>query len=961
MKFTFDWKEYGDAARQMAAEGCVLLRNEAQALPVRSGERVSVFGRIQNHYYKSGTGSGGMVNAPYVVSIMDGLRAHPEITLNEKLAQIYTQWEESHPFDKGEGWAREPWSQEEMEISGELAAEAAAVSDVALVILGRSAGEDRDACAQEGSYYLTQGERSMLSRVTAAFSRVAVVLNVGAVMDMSWVQNYRPQAVLYVWQGGMEGGNGVADILTGRVSPSGKLADTIARRIEDYPSTEHFGDEKRNFYVEDIYVGYRYFESAAPECVLYPFGYGLSYTSFAIETGDLVSEGGDVSVRARVTNTGDVSGKEVVQIYGAAPQGALAKPLRSLLCYGKTRELAPGESQTLTLSFPIEAMASYDDTGATGHKSCWILEQGEYGIYAGNCVRDAFAGDGQSGAKTILRLAGRYVQPETAVVQTLEEACAPTTPFERMRIAFDRPQESGQAAGQETAQPQNGAAQDEPIPARPETARIIWERAPLRTIDLTERIAERRPEDSVYTGDRGLKLRDVREGRATMEEFLAQLSDEDLIHMTRGEGMCSPKVTPGIAGAIGGVTGRLQAFGIPAMGCSDGPSGIRMDCGTKAFSCPNGTLMACSFNLPLTERLYDMVGRELRRNRIDALLGPGLNIHRNPLNGRNFEYFSEDPYLTGSMAAAQLRAMHRYHVTGTVKHFVCNDQETARRMADAVVSERALREIYLKPFEIAVREGGAYSVMSTYGPLNGFWTASSYDLLTTVLRGDWGFRGLVMTDWWAEMNEEGGQGTRENTVPMVRAQNDVYMVTDSAADNSGNDNSEEGLREGRITRGELLRNAANICRTVMRSAVMDFACGERDEIEECNRPAEASGAVYEQGELTLTGAADLDVSRLVTEASSNNVYAVRIPERGKYRMRMELRSTLSALSQATVTFSINSTLYASFTLSGTEGAWVSRTCEFARVVSIDNYLNFYFAQSGLEIRAIRLERIETEE
>ena len=964
MKFTFDWKEYAAAARAMAAEGCVLLRNEGSALPIRGGERISVFGRIQNHYYKSGTGSGGMVNAPYVVSIPDGLRA-AGVSLNEELAEVYAQWELGHPFDKGEGWAREPWSQEEMEVTAAMARQAAAVSDMALIVLGRSAGEDRDACAQEGSYYLTQGERALLAAVTGAFSRVAVLLNVGAIMDMRWVEEYRPQAVLYVWQGGMEGGNGVADVLTGRVNPSGRLADTIAYEIADYPSTANFGDEKRNVYAEDVYVGYRYFETIAPEKVQYPFGFGLSYTTFAAEPVDLTGDGKTVSVRVRVTNTGAAAGKEVVQVYCAPPQGALAKPVRSLVSYGKTRVLEPEESQTLTLTFSAASLASYDDGGATGHRSCWVLEKGTYEIWTGGSVR-------------ALRLAGRYVQKETAVVRQFEEACAPVQAFRRMKLV---PQTAaGNALGTtqaaQTAGNADGAAQTAAAGNADSTAQtavagnaggaaqasshgfvIAWEDAPLRQVDMARRIEENRPEDTACTGDKGIRLRDVREGRAEMKDFLAQLSDEDLICMTRGEGMCSPKVTPGIAGAFGGVTERLQAFGIPAAGCADGPSGIRMDCGTKAFSCPNGTLMACSFNLPLTERLYDMVGRELRRNGIDSLLGPGLNIHRNPLNGRNFEYFSEDPYLTGSMAAAQLRAMHRYHVTGTIKHFVCNDQETARRMADAVVSERALREIYLKPFEIAVREGGAYSVMSTYGPLNGLWTASNYDLLTTVLRGDWGFTGQVMTDWWAEMNDEGEIGRRDNTAAMVRAQNDLYMVTGDAAANSGRDNSEQALRAGALTRGELLRAAANICRAVMRGVTMDRLCGERDEIEEQNRPQEGAGTLYEQPGAELTDAVSLDVSGLKTAAGSANVYPVRVPERGRYRMTMELKSELSEVSQATVTFSINSTLYASFTVNGTKGAWVEKTCEFERVVSIDNYMNFYFAQSGLQVRAIRLERI----
>ncbi|UOK61340.1 hypothetical protein MT997_22655 [Paenibacillus sp. OVF10] len=243
-----------------------------------------------------------------------------------------------------------------------------------------------------------------------------------------------------------------------------------------------------------------------------------------------------------------------------------------------------------------------------------------------------------------------------------------------------------------------------------------------------------------------------------MEDYIAQLSDEDLCCIVRGEGMSSPKVTPGTAGAFGGVTKRLEAFGIPLACSADGPSGIRMDCGNTAFSMPNGTCLGCTFNEALLRELYAYAGLELRKNHVDTLLGPGMNIHRNPLNGRNFEYFSEDPFLTGRMVVAQLHGMNPYDVTGTIKHFACNSQEAHRNTVEAVVSERALREIYLRGFEIAVKEGNAISVMTSYNPINGFWSASNYDLTTTILRGQWGFRGIVMTDWWAKGNDEGEEG-----------------------------------------------------------------------------------------------------------------------------------------------------------------------------------------------------------
>ena len=384
-------------------------------------------------------------------------------------------------------------------------------------------------------------------------------------------------AVLYVWQGGQEGGNGVADVLMGRVNPCGKLTDTIAENIEDYPSQSCFGDLTRNEYKEDIYVGYRYFETFAKEKVLYPFGFGLSYTTFAVTAEAKEKDVDNVTVTATVENTGKTDGKEVVQVYVKAPQGVLGKPSRALVGFAKTGVLAPGAKETLTINVTKESFASYDDSGATGHKSCYVLEEGSYEFYVGSDVRSA-------------AFAGAYEQP-FKVVEILTEAMAPVEAFERMKA----------------------------VPGEDGTLKPGYEAAPLRTVDPIERMKENRMEPITYTGDKGYKLGDVLDKKVTMEEFVAQLSDEDLICIFRGEGMCSPKVTPGTAAAFGGLTPELQEFGIPAACCTDGPSGLRFDCGTRAFSMPNGTLLGCTFDLPLVEDLYEMAGREMRQNRVDAL------------------------------------------------------------------------------------------------------------------------------------------------------------------------------------------------------------------------------------------------------------------------------------------------------------------------------------------------------
>lgn len=924
MRFTLDYESYAKLACQTAAEGCVLLRNENSALPIRAGEKVSVFGRTQFTYYKSGTGSGGMVNAPYVTNILDGLK-ECSVSVNEELERVYREWIAENPFDQGAGWAQEPWCQKEMPVSGRLAQKAAEVSDLAVIVIGRTAGEDHDNSASEGSYLLTAEEEALLKNVCGAFQRTAVVLNVGNIIDMKWAERYCPQAVLYVWQGGQEGGRAAAQVLTGKINPSGRLADTIARDIADYPSTRSFGDAQRNLFEEDIYVGYRYFETFAKEKVLYPFGFGLSYTDFAQEITGAEAVKTKVALRVLVKNTGTAAGREVVQVYVEAPQGKLGKPVRSLAAFRKTQPLAPGEGEELAFEICLEDSASYDDSGVTGQKSCYVLEAGEYGIYAGADVRSA-------------RKACTVKVDQLTVVERLSEALAPVTGFDRLCPVREA----------------DGSFREEYGPV------------PVRTEELSERIRQNRERlikeneakgGAAEPGDRGLRLADVCDGKVSMEQFLSQLSDEELACIVRGEGMCSPKVTPGTAAAFGGVTEKLQSYGIPAACCSDGPSGIRMDCGTMAYSLPNGTLLACTFNTALVEELYEMEGMELRKNRIDTLLGPGMNIHRNPLNGRNFEYFSEDPHLTGKMAAAQLRGMAKYGVTGTIKHFACNNQEYRRHDADSVVSERALREIYLKGFEIAVKEGKAYSVMSTYGPLNGIWTAGNYDLLTTILRDEWGYQGMVMTDWWAKINEEGGEAAGNNTAAMVRAQNDVYMVVSDSERNSAKDNTLEGLKKGIVSRAELMRSAGSICRFLMRSPVMNrFLDREFDVCEEKNSPVKEAleGLVLEHkqvGKCTELSVASLDTSR-----GKRAVYGLELEQCGKYALTMRMGSAAGELAQMPVSVFLDGALLGTVTITGTGGKAVVREVAFSVKEGKEHYLTLFFGESGIRMESLILER-----
>ena len=792
----WDMEEYKRTARQAAAEGFVLLKNDKGALPLDQGAHAALFGRSQFHYYKSGTGSGGMVNAVYAVGVKEAIEESSDLVLDRELLDIYREWLADHPFESGTGWADEPWHQEEMPVSPALAERIASRCDTALVIIGRTAGEDHDNAPVRGSLLLTETEEEMIRNVTAAFCHTIVLLNTGNIMDMKWVKAYDPDAVAMIWQGGQEGGRGVLDVLMGRVSPSGHLADTIAASIEDYPSTANFGSPVRNIQQEDIYVGCRYFETFARDKVLYPFGFGLSYTSFALRPLSFHVTDGCARLCVEVTNTGEAAGKEVVQVYVTKPQGRLGQPALTLCGFAKTGDLAPGGREIVDVTIPVRELASFDDSGLSGYQWAWVMEKGTYSFWIGDNVRD-------------LQPAGSYQLDETRLIAQLSSQIGPRTAFNRIRPI----PRAGQTGGKETALA--GGSYD-----------IGWEDVPLRGTDLTRERREDLPKEIPMTGDVGIRLVDVYEGRQTMEAFIGQLSREDLTCIVRGEGMNSPKVTPGCGGAIGGVTDSLLHFGIPIACVSDGPSGIRMDSGAEAFSLPGGTLLACTWNEKLQEELYRFEGMELSRNRIDALLGPGMNLHRNPQNGRNFEYFSEDPLLTGKCAAAQLRGLKAGGADGVIKHFAMNTQEKARHDVEALASERAAREVYLHGFEIAVKEGKASAVMTTYGPVNGIWTSSHYGLVSGILRKEWGFDGIVTTDWWAKGSEEGEPGSYQNEAAMVRARCDLNMVTACAADNTTHDNSLQALEEGTVTIAEYQRCASDICSWLMKTQAFSRFTGK---------------------------------------------------------------------------------------------------------------------------------------
>ena len=720
--------EVAEFARRAGAEGCVLLKNDG-TLPLKAEQPVAVFGRCQLDWFYVGYGSGGDVHPPYRVNLMEGLK-NAGVAVDQELSGVYENWCFSNDHKANHGWwGHWPMSHPEMPLEQSMVSAAAKRCDTAIVVIGRAAGEDRENTLTKDSYYLTDEETAILDAATSAFKHTVVVMDIGSIMDMAWAEVYgdKLSAILIAWQGGMESGNAVADVLTGKVNPCGKLADTIARNYEDYPSSSSFGGKEFNNYTEDIFVGYRYFETFAKDKVLYPFGYGLSYTTFECKPLALNWERGTYTVSAQVTNTGNVAGREAVMLWCAAPQGKLGKAAKVLTAYGKTKLLAPVESETITLRFDEKNIASFDDTGKTGFANAFVLEAGEYRFFLGDTP------------------AGTIQVDKTRVIEQCEEVCGIKEPLARM-----------------IAREENG---------------ILVSRQEMLSrgnVDLRQRILDRLPEEIPVTGNQGYKLSDVAKGKISLDAFIAQLDDKELEALTRGEGcMGSALGVAGNAGAFGGVLPSLREKGIPPVITADGPSGLRL----KKYCAllPNGTALACTFDDELIQQLFTHTGREMIKQGVDVVLSPGMNIHRNPLCGRNFEYFSEDPLLTGKVAAAIVRGVQSQGVSCCPKHFACNNQETKRNTNDSRVSQRALREIYLRCFEIVVKEAKPNVIMTSYNKINGVWSHYNYDLVTTVLRKEWGFDGVVITDWWMQKSASPEFPKIKDNAYRVRAQVDVLM------------------------------------------------------------------------------------------------------------------------------------------------------------------------------------------
>ncbi len=750
-QFVTACREHIDISRQAAAEGMVLLKNEEETLPLERGQKIAIFGKAQADYVKGGGGSGD-VRPPYEVNLLEGLQGK-SVSVYAPVSAYYAEYvRQQRSQGKQPGWIPEP------ELAQELLDGARAFTDTAIVVLCRYSKEsvDRTGAPQDGDFYLSEAEETMVSQVLAAFPRTVLVLNTGGMMDTCWFKDDpRVGAALLAWQGGMEGGRAMADILCGDVNPSGHLTDTFAVDFDAYPSSKGFNESDLYVeYQEDIFVGYRYFETlpGAAEKVCYPFGWGLSYTDFALTQASLERGKMGMTLKATVLNTGKRSGKQVLQLYCQPPQGKLGKASRVLVGFEKTRLLAPGESQELTVFAEFDKLASFDDRGAVC-ANAWILEKGQYCFYLGENVRDA-------------ELLGDTLDLDKDMIwQRLSEKCAPQNLTRRL-----------QADGSwvDTLQPK---AQREPFtytddPELPTNAR---ETPPPEAFWEVEQTNGRIPLRK--------QLRDVHQGKITLDQLLDDMSDAEQVHLLCGQPNRGPANTFG--------WGNLPNFGVPNAMTADGPAGLRflklIDVKTTAFPC--ATLLACTWNRELVEEVGRCGAREVKEQGMAIWLTPAANIHRSPLCGRNFEYYSEDPLVSGEMAAAMVRGIQSQGVAASLKHFACNNKEVNRKNSDSILSCRALREIYLKGFEICVKTADPWSIMSSYNLINGVNASENKELLTDILRGEWGYEGLVMTDWWGHSDHH----------LEVLAGNDVKMPGGFPA------RLQEALDQGLITRDDLLK------------------------------------------------------------------------------------------------------------------------------------------------------------
>lgn len=797
-------------ARRAAAEGFVLLENDG-TLPLK-GRRVALYGAGARMTVKGGTGSGA-VRERFSVTIEQGLlEAGYEIASTDWLDRFDRFYADTYEAYRQEQEERVKGMQSFYQILGAVIpfrhptgipiTEEDAVSagcDTAIYVLARQAGEGNDRVDEQGDYRLDDVEQENLAFVSSHFKNLIIVVNCGGVIDLSFMDTLHVSALVYYVQGGEEGGNALADVLSGKQNFAGKLATSWAYRFEDLPSNSTYsylgGDKYNQEYNEGIYVGYRFFDTFGVR-PRYRFGYGLSYTDFEKKMTGIAAADGAVKVTVSVRNTGAVSGRETVLIYASVPFGTSGAEAKRLVAFGKTAELIPDSAEEMTLSIPLRELSCYDEAQAA-----WVLRAGEYAVYL----------DEEPCA--VLTLA------QEAVLEQCANICPP------------------QHEIQEIVPPAREALCTAGLPATALDTAI--------------------PGTVVHQYDTPV----------FSDPLTDSMNAEQLIRLIVGGGTSNKNLQVEAMGASGTTTPDLyESPGIPNVILSDGPAGLNLtsqvvelpDGSTKAArvaenleaykryffgfagmalksqmadpsegvvhyqyatAWPCSQLLAQSFDPVLLEEVGDAVGAEMEAFGVTVWLAPGMNIHRNPLCGRTFEYYSEDPLVSGRLAAAIVRGVQKHPGKGmSIKHFAANNCELERNMSSSNLTERTLRELYLRGFEIAVKESAPMTVMAAYNKINGVYCTNNYDLLVRVLRNEWGFEGMVMSDW------DSMKASREDcTVP---ASGDVQKAPAAQCDliMPGRldqiEALEKGLESGTVSEADLRRSAARVLWMIRQNTVL---------------------------------------------------------------------------------------------------------------------------------------------
>ena len=949
---------HGKLARKAASEGIVLLKNEG-ILPLKKDTAAALLGYGAEKTVKGGIGSGD-VNNRKNISIYQGLKeAGVKIVSEDWISDYHNRYEQAreawkekvleeakkvdNPFD---AYAENPFA---MPLGRKVVEEDICEADVVIYVISRISGEGKDRRKVKGDYYLSEREEEDLRYLAEMNKPVILILNAGGPVELTDIleQTDNIKGILNISQLGQEGGDALADVLLGKEVPGGKLTTTWARRYEDYPASEEYGYLNGNLekekYKEGIYVGYRYFDSFDKK-VMFPFGFGLSYTMFEMKCCSINMEESKIRAEVQVTNTGnEYAGKEVVQIYVTLPQTELEKEYKRLAGFAKTRILKPGETQTLTVEIPQKQLASFNEETHT-----WIVEKGKYGILVGN-------------SSDKLKLEAVLVVSDDTVLEQMDKICPLQEELEQIYLTKELKEKSVQRQEKLiTAQVPEYYFKPAMIPAKSENAGKNQE-------NLTE-------EEKRFVS--------VLEDRTT-EELIPLLYGKisENISTLGAAGIRVP-------GSAGETCGTLEEYGIPSLVMADGPAGIRLrqwyevdketdsiyemgvlgslengilepgvhheNADTYYQYCtafPVGTALAQTWDTDLMTEFGKAIAEEMEEFHVNLWLAPGMNIHRNPLCGRNYEYYSEDPYLSGTMAVASTGGIKDGGAWGTIKHFALNGQEAHRFKIDAVCSERAIRQIYLKSFEMAVKAGTVKTLMTAYNPINGHWAASNYDLCTTILRNEWGYDGIVMTDWWAKMNDvvEGGEESNQDTRDMVRSQNDVYMVVNNNGSevNSNNDNTEESIKEGRLTIGELQRAAINICNFILSAPVIERELVDTDVAKHYDSVPNDQ-AKYEVFNIEKDNKVMFNSGAEAT---------LEVEDEGEYTIIVNISFDKSNLSQSTVNVNANGTTMVVIQTNGTDGNWITqKLCKVKFDKGVYN-LKLEEVLAGIKVKYIQFKKI----